>query len=128
MEDRNTEFDGVSQVITIERKEGQLTISEIGGNIHRAANDCLKSTWRYIVIWVDLDRDGGGAVEGAGDGRAEIVTITIVIITIPWWGAAVTLRGGAVIDFNPVVARSYMSQMLYAGQSDRENVTFFTDF
>ena len=24
--------------------------------------------------------------------------------------------------------RAYMSQMLYAGQSDREDVTFFTDF
>ena len=23
---------------------------------------------------------------------------------------------------------TYMSQMLYAGQSDQENVTFFTDF
>ena len=65
---------------------------------------------------MDLDRDGGGAVEGAGDGGAEIdsiVTFTLVIITIPFIRTAVALGGGAVIDLNKVpVATITITQCL----------------
>ena len=73
--------------------------------MYRAADNRQESTSSEPGICVELDRDGGSAGEGAGDGGAEIVTMIIVIITIlPW--AAVALDGGSIIDLHPVQART----------------------
>ena len=55
------------------------------------------------IIRFELDRDGAVDCEGAGDGGAEIDTITIVIITTII-GAAVALGGGNTNDVHPIKA------------------------
>ena len=60
------------------------------------------------IIRFELDRDGAVHGEGAGDGGAEIDTITIVIITTITLeiiiGAAVALGGGNTNDVHPIKA------------------------
>ena len=69
----------------------------------RAADNRQESTSSEPGICVELDRDGGSAGEGAGDGGAEVLTITIDIITTRI-RAAVALGGGSNIDLHPVPA------------------------
>ena len=70
----------------------------------RAADNRKEATFCVLGIWAELDRDGGGAGEGAGDGGAEVVICNIVIITII--RAAETQGRGAIINFHPVGART----------------------
>ena len=72
----------------------QLTRHQICGNMCCTAYDRYESTSSRIVIFIRSELDCGGAVdgEGAGDGGAEIVTITIGIITTRC-RAAVALGG-----------------------------------
>ena len=81
----------------------QLTRSQICGNMRIATDNCQEAT-SCPPTRAELDCDGGGAGEGAGYGGAEIVSITIVIITNN--GAAVALGGGSVIDLHVVIART----------------------
>ena len=86
--------------VTVMESIYQLTKSQICGNMYRAADNRQESTSSEPGICVELDRDGGSAGEGAGDGGAEIVTITIDIITKI--RAAVALGGGPIIYLHPV--------------------------
>ena len=90
----------------------QLTRSTICGNMCTAADNCQESICSVKDIRAELDGEVAGAGEGAGDGGAEVLMMTINIITseiisitagTATW-AAVALGGRPIIDFHPVVA------------------------
>ena len=76
----------------------QLTRSTICGNMCTAADNCQESICSVKDIRAELDGEVAGAGEGAGDGGAEVLIITIGIITKN--RAPVFLGGGSVIDLH----------------------------
>ena len=85
----------------------RLTRSQICGNMYRAADNRQEPTTSLTAIRAELDQHTGSASKGAGDGGAQVVTITIVITISSTRRAhpvraAVALGGGSVIDLHPV--------------------------